>query len=168
MKLGSNTFVRLLSYVVSFRICSPVAIGFIYFLVTGIKSAFSVSGGAAGPTSGTIRFTHVVTNIGGQYSTSTGVFTCQYSGLYAFTLNILKNGGHDYASCVIRKNGSNIVIAWTDPDSNSDGGYYSATNSVVLHLVQGDTVNVGSCTPVASIVIGSYYSSFSGILIKAD
>ena len=168
MKLGSNTFVRLLSYVVSFRICSPVAIGFIYFLVTGIKSAFSVSFAETGPTSGTIRFTHVYTNIGGQYSTSTGVFTCQYPGLYAFTLTLIKEGGYDIAYCRIRKNGSDKVFTYTNPDSNSDDGLYSATNSVVLHLVHGDKVDVGHCTPLASIYSYTGTSSFSGFLIKAD
>ena len=145
---------------------SLVAIGFLYFPVTGIKSAFSVGEAAAGPTSGTIRFTHVYTNIGGQYSTTTGVFTCQYPGLYAFALTLLKEGGYDRAYCWIRKNRSNIFIAYTDPDSNSDDGMYSATNSVVLHLVQGDTVDVGGCSPIANIY--TYYSTFSGILIKAD
>ena len=145
---------------------SLVAIGFLYFPVTGIKSAFSVGEAAAGPTSGTIRFTHVYTNIGGQYSTTTGVFTCQYPGLYAFTLTLMKEGGYDRAFCRIRKNGSGEVIAYTDPDSNSDDGMYSATNSVVLHLVHGDKVDVGYCTPIANIY--TYYSTFSGILIKAD
>ena len=131
-------------------------------------SAFSVGGAASGPTSHTIRLTHVDTNIGGHYDTTTGVFTCQYSGLYAFTLNILKNSGHDYAYCKIRKNGSSVVSAWTDPDNNSDGGYYSATNSAVLHLVQGDTVDVGFCSPIASIYSTTITSSFSVFLIKAD
>ena len=147
---------------------SPVVLGFIYFLVSGIQSAFSVSGAAAGPSSGTIRFTHVFTNIGGHYSTSTGVFTCQYSGLYAFTLTIIKEGGYNRAYCKIRKNGSNIVLAWTDLDSNSDGGFYSATNSMVLHLVHGDKVDVGRCSPIASIHSNWDTSSFSGFMIKAD
>ena len=150
-------------------ICPQLAHWYLlFFLVTGVLSAFSVSTAAAGPTPFTVRFTRVITNIGGQYSTTTGVFTCQYSGLYAFTLNIMKQRGHDTAYCKIRKNGSNIVVAWTEPDSNSDGGYYSATNSAVLHLVQGDTVDVGFCSPIASIYSTTITSSFSGFLIKAD
>ena len=139
-----------------------------YFLVTGAMSAFSVSYADFGPLSGTIRFTNVVTNIGGHYHTSTGVFTCQYTGLYAFTLNIIKVRGYDNAYCYIRKNGSYIFTAWNDPDSNSDGGAYSATNSVVLYLVQGDTMDVGGCTPIDNIHNGYDTSSFSGFLIKAD
>ena len=140
----------------------------LYVLVAGIKSAFSVGNAEAGPSSGTIRFRHVFTNIGGQYDTTTGVFTCQFSGLYAFTLTIIKKSGHDEAYCYIRKNGSEKVIAWTDPDSNSDGGLYSATNSVVLHLVHGDKMDVGSCSPLANIHSNWDTSSLSGFLIKAD
>ena len=140
----------------------------LYVLVAGIQSAFSVSGAAAGPASGFIRFTHVLTNIGGHYNTTTGVFTCQYSGLYAFTLNIMKQRGRDYASCFIRKNGSDIFTAWIDPDSNSDGGWNSATNSVVLHLVHGDIVDVVGGSPIANIHTNTDTSSFSGFLIKAD
>ena len=146
---------------------SPVST-WLYFLVTGIKSAFSVSSAAAGPTSGTIRFTNVVTNIGGHYDTTTGVFTCQYSGLYAFTLTILKERGHDTVYCSIRKNRDRIFTAWTNPDSKSDDGWYSATNSAVLHLVHGDKVDVGDCSPIASIYTYVYDSTFSGFLIKAD
>ena len=127
-------------------------------------SAFSVSGAAAGPTYFTIRFTHVFTNIGGHYDTTTGVFTCQYSGLYAFILTIIKTRDNDRAHCLVRKNGSNLYLAWTD----SAGGVYSATNSAVLHLVHGDKVDVGGCSPLASIYSGYDSSSFSGFLIKAD
>ena len=139
-----------------------------YFLVTGAMSAFSVSYADFGPLSGTIRFTNVVTNIGGHYHTSTGIFACQYSGLYVFTLNIIKTSEYNNAHCYIRKNGSGKVIAWTDPDSNSDGGVYSATNSVVLHLVQGDTVDVGGCSRIDNIHNANETSSFSGFLIKTD
>ena len=88
-------------------ICPQLAHWYLfYFLVTGAMSAFSVSNADSGPSAGTIRFIYVVTNIGGHYSTTTGVFTCQYDGLYAFTLTIIKNSGHDEAYCYIRKNGS--------------------------------------------------------------
>ena len=154
--------VFLLDYVVGFKI------GFLFFPVTGIKSAFSVGRAAVGPISGTIRFTHVFTNIGRQYNTTTGVFTCQFSGLYAFTLTIFKDRGESLAYCKIRKNGSNIVSAFTDPDSNSDNGLYSGTNSAVLHLVHGDKVDVGDCSYLTSIQSHDDTSSFSGFLIKAD
>ena len=132
-------------------------------------SAFTVSPPVDGLSSGTIRFTHAITNIGSHYNTSTGVFTCQYPGLYNFELHILKTGGKDWAYCRIRKNGSYVVRALTDPDSGSDGGQYGTTNSVVLHLVHGDTVDVGGCNSISNFYIGSAYeTSFSGFLLKAD
>ena len=139
----------------------------IYF--TGVMSAFTVSSPVEGLSSRTIRFTHANTNIGSHYNTSTGVFTCQYQGLYNFELHILKAGGKDWVYCHIRKNGSNVVRAMTDPDISSDGGYYSATNSVVLHLVHGDTVDVGSCTDISNFMSTTNYdTSFSGFLLKPD
>ena len=150
-------------------ICPQLAHWYLfYFHVTDAMSAFSVSVAAAGLRSRTIRFTNVVTNIGGHYHTSTGIFACQYSGLYVFTLNIIKTSEYNNAYCFIRKNGSDIFGAWTDPDIDSDGGVYSATNSVVLHLVQGDTVDVGGCSRIDNIHNANETSSFSGFLIKTD
>ena len=137
------------------------------FSFTGVKSAFTVSYPFAGLTSGTIRFSHVITNIGGHYNTSTGIFTCQLPGIYVFALHIMKNSGIDNAICIIRKNGSNVVVAETDPDSSSDGGFYSSTNSVVIHLVHGDKVDTGSCSPIANIY-GYDFTTFSGFLLRAD
>ena len=138
------------------------------FSFTGVKSAFTVKTPAAGLTFGTIRFTHYITNIGGHYSTSTGIFTCQYPGIYVFELHLMKEPRRDYAICNIRKNGSNLdVRAYTDPDSNSDGGYYSSSNSVVMHLVHGDKVDLGSCSPIATI-LSSDETTFSGFLLRSD
>ena len=132
-------------------------------------SAFTVSHPVDGPTLGTIRFINVITNIGGHYSTSTGVFTCQYPGLYYFVLHIMKKDGRDYARCGMRINGSNIVFVLTAPDSDSDGGYYGSTNSVMLHLVNGDRVNLASCTTPDTMYINyNWFTTFSGFLVKAD
>ena len=113
---------------------------------------------------GTIRFAHYITNIGGHYNTSTGIFTCKYPGIYVFALHIVKNFGSDSAYCDIRKNGSNVVKAYTLSHSN---GYYSTTNSVVMHLVHGDKVDLGGCSPIASLY-GLKYTTFSGFLPTAD
>ena len=121
----------------------------------------------AGLTSGTIRFTNYITNIGGHYSTSTGIFTCEYPGIYVFALHIMRNPGSGYAGCEIRKNRSNLVQAYTEPDTNSDSGYYSSTNSVVVHLVHGDKVDLGGCSPIANIY-GYTDTTFSGFLLRTD
>ena len=59
-----------------------------------------------------------------------------------------------------------MVLAYSDPPSVSINGYYSVSNSVVLHLAHGDRVDLGDCTDASSI--RQYGSSFSGFLLKAD
>ena len=79
----------------------------------------------------------------------------------------MKNFGSDSADCYIRKNGSGVVEAYTNPDSNSESGYYSSTNSVVIHLVHGDKVDLGVCSPFAYIH-GGIDTTFSGFLLRSD
>ena len=82
-----------------------------------------------------------------------------------FTLNLYKpsSSSYSYAECYIKKNGSNKVYAYNNPYSSADGGYYEATNSVVMHLARGDVVTVGSCSGYVYS-----YSSFTGFLVKSD
>ena len=138
---------------------------FLYF--TDVKSAFTVYSPVAGLTSGSVRFTDVITNIPGHYNTSTGIFTCEYPGIYVFALHILKNTGSDTAYCHIRKNGSNVVIVYTNPDTNS--GQYGSSNSIVIHLLLGDTVDLDNCSANIDNINTSYtFTTFSGFLLKAD
>ena len=132
-------------------------------------SAFTVANPQAGVTSDTIRFIHVITNIGGHYNTSTGIFTCEYPGIYVFELHIISSGDNDRTECAIRKNQAMVVEAWTNPDRNSDSGNFGSTNSVVLHLVHGDKIDLGYCTSAASMYTGGDWgTSFSGFLLRAD
>ena len=81
----------------------------------------------------------------------------------------MKNYGSDYVRCFIRKNLSKVVIVFADPDSNSENDRVSSTNSVVIHLVHGDKVDLGGCTSAASIFSDTAYeTTFSGFLLKAD
>ena len=71
---------------------------------SGIKSAFTVTDPVEGSETDSARFTSAVTNIGGHYSISNGTFTCEYPGIYIFTLHILQVNTVKYAACLIRKN----------------------------------------------------------------
>ena len=57
------------------------------YLFSGVKSAFTVKSPVEGLLTNTLRFTSAITNVGGHYDTSTGLFTCEYPGIYVFTLN---------------------------------------------------------------------------------
>ena len=105
----------------------------------------------------------VKTNIGGHFNTTTGQFTCQYPGIYVFSLNLYKRTGASRAYCYIRRNGGGVARAVVPAESNSN--YYESSASTVLHLDRGDTVDVGNCNSVSDI--GSY-TSFIGFLLKAD
>ena len=139
----------------------------VYESFTDMRPAFTVAGSVDMISGSTARFADVVTNIGGQYSTSTGKFTCQLPGIYVFTLHILKSYSTTQAFCKIRKNGSPIVVAHTvDPQGV---GYYSTSNSAVLHLVNGDSVDVGECTSDSTIYdFSDYATTFSGFLLQYD
>ena len=129
----------------------------------GMKSAFTVTNPTHGSTSTTIRFSNAITNVGGHYRVSTGIFTCEFPGIYVFELHILQMSSK-HANCEIRQNNSRLVIAHSNP--NGDNGYYSTSNSVVIHLKEADTVDVYCSTGISSI--HSHYSTFSGFLLKAD
>ena len=76
-------------------IINIIIIIIIIIIITDTKSAFTVKEPVDGP-GDTIIFTKYITNIGGHYDTSTGIFTCQYSGIYLFSLNILKDESENY------------------------------------------------------------------------
>ena len=132
-------------------------------------SAFTVKQPVAGTVNHTIRFTHVITNLGNDYSTSTGIFTCRYPGLYYFALHLFKVRGGDYVHCAIRKNGYGIVYVWSDPSSSADSGHSGNLNSIVIHLARGDKIDLGHCSPISYLDTGKYgETSFSGFMLKSD
>ena len=141
-----------------------------YICFAGVKSAFTVTNPVSGSTSYNVRFTRVITNIGGHYSTSTGIFTCEYAGIYNFALHILKQSGSNFAECTIRKNQSTVANAHSDPDGDSEIGYLSSSASVVIHMARGDKMDVYCRSSLNTLHTGySYmYNSFSGFLLQAD
>ena len=140
----------------------------LFSFFAGVKSAFTVTKPVEGSNKYTARFTKAITNVGGHYSTSTGIFTCKYPGIYVFALHILRESGNSlsYASCSIRKNRSQVAEAFSNPEGNSEIGWDSSSTSVVVHLARGDEVDVycGS----SFISINARHTSFSGFLNQAD
>ena len=136
----------------------------------GAKSAFTVTNPDMGLQLYHLRFTRVITNIGGRYSTSTGIFTSEYPGIYEFALHILKDSGANNAHCAIRKNESSVAIARSDPWGAVNTGYTSGSTSVVLHLSRGDLVDVYCDHTVGNLLAGysDMYNSFSGVLLQAE
>ena len=71
----------------------------------------------------------LVENNGIQFNASTGLYVCEYPGLYVFSVHVYLKSGYDLAYCYIRKNRSNMVQAYLDPRGR---GYYEESNTVVL------------------------------------
>ncbi|XP_060564162.1 uncharacterized protein LOC132723455 [Ruditapes philippinarum] len=82
-----------------------------------------------------------ITNEGNAFDTSTGKFTCPVSGLYHFSLHIIKkrSSSVDTVGCFINLNGSGKVPAYIN---TQDG---AASTSVYLNLKAGDVVTITNC-----------------------
>ena len=142
---------------------------FLSVLTAAFQIGFSAQGSTR-DTSGVLRFTDVKTNLGYRYSSSTGKFTCNHPGLYYFSLSLIKarqpTAVADWVSCFIRKNGIPMMFAAIDPtDDDTDNGTYETSAFLLVHLGNGDTVDVGICSVASSI---DNTSSFTGFLLKAD
>ena len=132
-----------------------VLLAFSRFVYTDNKSGFSRSVKGDGPygniedgSYGNIVLGDcgVVSNIGGHYSPVTGQFTCQYPGVYVFSLNLYKNKDEDSTHCYIRLNGVSQVFVY----ATYTWGFHEVSSSVVLHLNATDTVDIGDCTPLGT------------------
>ena len=137
---------------------------YVCLYVTEYKSGFTYYSPQDGPRNGTIRFIGKKSNIGGHYDSSTGQFNCPYSGIYVFFLHIRDRGvsPSSLTRCWIRKNGSINLYNYL---SRIDYGRYESSTSLVLHLSQGDIVDLGECS-IADTFGG--WSTFSGFLLQAD
>ena len=113
-------------------------------------------------TSEVVIFNEIITNQGGAYSKSTGIFTCPTEGVYAFTWTHLIHAGN-YCHAYLYKNGAQQNL---DAHSNLQGMsstsvvYTMASMSGTLHLSRGDHVWIHS-THCESFM-NTPYNSFSG------
>ena len=161
----SFLFLRVLGMGCVIFLWHSLSLSYNYF--TGVKSAFTVTNPAAGPTSNTIKFSRIVANIGGHYDTLSGKFTCQNPGIYAFHLHIYKDSGDKDTYCHIRKNEVDMVKATAKVNDNTASSFIGSSNSVILYLDLGDIVDLGVCTGIDTFHRG-WETSFSGFLIQLD
>jgi len=142
----------------------------LFCLVSG-SSAFLATGVAVVGTGyyPDIRFPTVQLNTGGDYSSTTGVFTCRVPGLYWFTATLAKYSGVDvsWIRCDIRLNGDSKIRLYGDPYFGNHKDGYQVTGSLALHLTRGDRVQVGDCINAYQIQ-RSYHTYFSGMLVRPD
>ncbi|KAJ8300431.1 hypothetical protein KUTeg_021950 [Tegillarca granosa] len=77
-----------------------------------------------------LKFTKVITNVGGGLNASDGVFYCPEPGLYYFFVNIMSQSNHAYAE--IHKNDKRVVYVYTDYSGNNK--WKSGSNAIILQL----------------------------------
>ncbi|XP_067435965.1 uncharacterized protein [Thunnus thynnus] len=128
-----------------------------------IFSAVVDGGGHIGPfnTDTTLIYETEITNIGGAYNQSTGIFTAPVAGVYYFTI-FFRAEGHHEAKLLLYKN-LQLMIMTHDHPSDSDGAD-NGGNAVFLQLQQGDQVYVQLA--VNTHVWGhGQHTTFSGFLV---
>ncbi|XP_045187953.1 complement C1q-like protein 4 [Mercenaria mercenaria] len=114
----------------------------------------------------TVKFETVITNLGGGYNNTTGVFTAPLPGLYMFSCSLLDHfdGKHGsaklHAEIVQNDKILGRVFAHAD-DTNRDQG----ANTVFVQVNQGDRIFIRSVDNNDLALGGEMYSTFSGYLL---
>ena len=108
-------------------------------------------------------FETVMTNVGGGFQPSTNDFVCPLTGYYMFTFSLLSHSG-------LAAWGKVTVEGGLAPLSFADGGGVGAgsgANTYMVHCSEGERVWV-EAVGNTNVLNGSHYSTFSGMLIRAD
>ncbi|WAR11241.1 ATS14-like protein [Mya arenaria] len=115
-----------------------------------------------------LKFTHVVTNVGGGYDPSTGYFTAPTDGIFVFSLTVRQHGHsmHGYDGHVSIKKGDTVVMKVYLDMHSKDNVYDTASGTTVLELRKEDTVYVVADDSGKAIIgIEEFSSYFSGYRI---
>ncbi|XP_033730067.1 caprin-2-like [Pecten maximus] len=129
---------------------------------TGRQYAFSayLSVGNVARSSGDLKFTTAISNVGEAYNVHTGVFTAEAKGVYVFTIY-----AHTYTytkACTLNIIHNNETIA--SSYSYDRYGLPTFGNTVVVQLNRKDVVHVG-IKPSSQCYLSGKYSTFSGFLL---
>ena len=108
-----------------------------------------------------VKYNRVLSNVGGAYHPSTGIFTAPYKGVYSISCSLLSSTSNSVHLEII-KNGSKMSILYS-----ASSTYPHAGQTLQLLLNEGDKIwiqNVNSV--VAKLHDHGSYNLFSGALIS--
>ncbi|XP_055999789.1 complement C1q subcomponent subunit B-like [Ostrea edulis] len=108
-----------------------------------------------------VKYDHVLTNWGGAYQPTTGVFTAPYNGLYSISCSLMSRASNS-VHVGITKNGKKMSIVFSNANT-----YPLASQTLQLLLNKGDKIwiqnrNGGN----AKFHDHGSYNVFSGFLIN--
>ena len=108
----------------------------------------------------TVIFDNVITNVGGAYNNSTGVFTAPQDGTYMIQATIRASHGEEiWANLSVNKSRVVSVNA-----RGTDGRHGMGSQSMVVTLGKGDIVTI-ECKNENGNFYGHYYETFSGYFL---
>lgn len=107
-----------------------------------------------------VKYDHVLTNWGGAYQRSTGVFTAPYHGLYSISCSLMSRIS-DYANVKIVKNGEKMSQLYSAGDTFPHSG-----QTLQLLLNTGDKIWIeNTYNREAELNDHASYNVLSGFLI---
>ncbi|XP_070839503.1 complement C1q-like protein 4 [Chaetodon trifascialis] len=110
----------------------------------------------------TLRFQHVITNVGKAYNPHTGVFTPPVRGVYHFEWHIGAPGNHKHPTgAVLYKNSKHIYIAYVHHTTHYD----TTSNGATLLLEVGDVVFLRLWPNARLYDSHNHHTTFSGHLL---
>lgn len=113
-----------------------------------------------------VVFDQVLVNVGGGYSSSTGIFRAPMSGTYLFSLTILSKTKAKYAHIQLMKN--DVELGRIFAGSEIATWVQTGAVTIATHLTEGDEVYTREFPDHTGHLHGNNYCSFSGVLLNAD
>ena len=128
------------------------------------QSAFSIHDGNPTYDGNKVIFSKTLSNLGDDYSISTGLFTAETPGFYLFTVNLMKaSGDANPVNCYLRRNqGDDDPVGFVEVPGNTDTGVYESSTTVILELEEGETIDLGACSNTEGMASDT---SFAGFLL---